>query len=40
MDSGFHRCDSIRYLLGDVEKVYPELREQLAPVPAGVGAAR
>ena len=27
MDSGFHYCDSIRYLLGDVEKVYAEARE-------------
>jgi predicted dehydrogenase len=27
MDSGFHYCDSMRYLLGDVEKVYAEARE-------------
>jgi UDP-N-acetyl-2-amino-2-deoxyglucuronate dehydrogenase len=27
MDSGFHYCDSIRYLLGDAEKVYAEARE-------------
>jgi len=26
MDSGFHYCDSMRYLLGDVEKVHAELR--------------
>lgn len=26
MDSGFHYCDSMRYLLGDVEKVYAEAR--------------
>lgn len=26
MDSGFHYCDSIRYFLGDVEKVYAEAR--------------
>lgn len=27
LDSGFHYCDSIRYLLGDVEKIYAEMRE-------------
>jgi len=27
MDSGFHYCDSMRYLLGDVERVYAEARE-------------
>ena len=27
LDSGFHYCDSIRYLFGDVEKVYAEMRE-------------
>ena len=27
LDSGFHYCDSIRYLYGDVEKVYAEMRE-------------
>lgn len=26
MDSGFHYCDSIRYLLGDVDKVHAEVR--------------
>lgn len=26
MDSGFHYCDSLRYLLGEVEKVYAEAR--------------
>ena len=27
MDSGFHYCDSLRYLLGEVDKVYAEARE-------------
>ncbi len=27
LDSGFHYCDSMRYFLGDVEKVYAEMRE-------------
>jgi UDP-N-acetyl-2-amino-2-deoxyglucuronate dehydrogenase len=27
IDSGFHYCDTLRYLLGDVEKVYAEARE-------------
>jgi predicted dehydrogenase len=27
MDSGFHYFDSIRYLLGEVEKVHVEVRE-------------
>ena len=27
LDSGFHYCDSIQYLLGPVEKVYAEMRE-------------
>ena len=26
MDSGFHYCDSIRYLMGDVDKVYAQAR--------------
>jgi len=35
LDSGFHYCDSIRYLLGDVDKVYAEMRELQSgrPVP-------
>lgn len=40
MDSGFHYCDSIRYLLGDVEKVYAELREVGAGVPRTLAETR
>jgi UDP-N-acetyl-2-amino-2-deoxyglucuronate dehydrogenase len=40
MDSGFHYCDSIRYLLGDVEKVYAELRELSSGQPRGLAEAR
>ena len=40
MDSGFHYCDSIRYLLGDVEKVYAELRELESGKPRSLKEAR
>lgn len=40
MDSGFHYCDSIRYLLGDVEKVYAELRETTSGTPRTLEEAR
>lgn len=40
MDSGFHYCDSIRYLLGDVEKVYTEARELRSGVPKGLAETR
>ena len=40
MDSGFHYCDSIRYLLGDVEKVYAELRDLNTGQPRTLEEAR
>jgi predicted dehydrogenase len=40
MDSGFHYCDSVRYLLGDVEKVYAELRELGSGQPRTLREAR
>jgi len=36
LDSGFHYCDSIRYLYGDVEKVYAEMRELKSGTPVSV----
>ena len=36
LDSGFHYCDSIRYLFGDVEKVYAEIRELKSGRPVTV----
>jgi UDP-N-acetyl-2-amino-2-deoxyglucuronate dehydrogenase len=40
MDSGFHYCDSIRYLLGDVEKVYAEARQLSSGRPKTLDEAR
>lgn len=39
IDSGFHYCDTMRYLLGDVEKVYAELRELAFGSPRKVDQA-
>lgn len=36
LDSGFHYCDSIRYLFGNVEKVYAEMRELKEGSPVSV----
>ena len=36
LDSGFHYTDSIRYLFGDVEKVYAEMRELKSGAPVSV----
>lgn len=36
LDSGFHYCDSIRYLFGDVDKVYAEMRELQSGRPVSV----
>lgn len=36
LDSGFHYCDSIRYLFDDVEKVYAEMRELKSGTPVSV----
>ncbi len=40
MDSGFHYCDSMRYLLGEVEKVYAETRELSSGQPRTLDQAR
>ena len=36
LDSGFHYCDSIRYLFGEVDKVYAEMRELKSGAPVSV----
>jgi predicted dehydrogenase len=36
LDSGFHYCDTIRYLFGDVDKVYAEMRELKSGRPLSV----
>ena len=33
MDSGFHYCDGMRHLLGEVESVYAETREVISGAP-------
>jgi len=40
MDSGFHYCDSMHYLLGDVEKVYAEVRQLSSGSPKTLDEAR
>jgi UDP-N-acetyl-2-amino-2-deoxyglucuronate dehydrogenase len=40
MDSGFHYCDSIRYLLGDVDKIYAEARALGSGDPQPLSEAR
>jgi predicted dehydrogenase len=40
MDSGFHYCDSIRYFLGPVERIYAEARSMASGTPQALGEAR
>lgn len=40
VDSGFHYCDSMRYLLGEVETVYAQARELSSGTPKGLAEAR
>jgi UDP-N-acetyl-2-amino-2-deoxyglucuronate dehydrogenase len=40
IDGGFHYCDSMRYLLGDVDKVYAEARELRSGSPRMLSEAR
>ena len=40
MDSGFHYCDSLRYLLGEVDRVYAEARAIGSGVPCGLSESR
>jgi predicted dehydrogenase len=40
MDSGFHYCDSLRYLLGEIDTVYAQARATESGVPVGLADAR
>lgn len=40
MDSGFHYCDSLRYLLGEVDTVYAQARAMDTGVPLPLANAR
>lgn len=39
IDSGFHYCDTMRYLFGEVDKVYAELRELYTGTPRPLAEA-
>ncbi len=39
LDSGFHYCDSLRYLFGEVDKVYAVLRSMKSGAPEQIGDA-
>ncbi|MBN1399693.1 MAG: hypothetical protein JXA74_02585, partial [Anaerolineae bacterium] len=40
MDSGFHYCDGMRHLLGEVKQVYAETREFISGEPLPLSEAR